>query len=175
MTNLNFLRIFVMIHGKIGNRNRETAKIWICTSLKSDIYYFRFVSETIDVKPTTLPSREQNLVKIRTADVIVRQPSYGATAWKPGRDYKTLAEVLKPVCLVYIIYMYFVCPHSTRLCLQQHFQNQFFKAIIWLTYVLYWKCLSAYWSVPCEIQKTSKSGVNPSIQPGVCQDHIFNH
>jgi len=48
---------------KCGNHRRKTAKIEICTPLKSEIY-FGLVSETIGVNPTTFPSRKQNLVKI---------------------------------------------------------------------------------------------------------------
>ena len=41
---------------KRGNRNRETAKIGICTSLKS-VIYFHFISDTISVQPTTFANR----------------------------------------------------------------------------------------------------------------------
>jgi len=48
---------------KRSNSDQETAKIGICTLLKFEIY-FRFVSQTIGVEPTTFPNRVQNLVKI---------------------------------------------------------------------------------------------------------------
>ena len=48
---------------KYVHHNREIAKIRICTTLKSGIY-FRFVSETIIVGPATFPSRMQNFLKI---------------------------------------------------------------------------------------------------------------
>ena len=49
--------------GKYVNRNRETAKIGFCTSLKS-VNYFRFVPETIAFETITFLSGMQNLVKI---------------------------------------------------------------------------------------------------------------
>ena len=49
--------------GKYGHHSRKTAKIGLCTSLKS-VIYFPFVSETIALETTTFLSGMQNLVKI---------------------------------------------------------------------------------------------------------------
>jgi len=48
--------------GKYVHHKRETAKIGIRTPLKLYVY-FRFVSETTGIKPTTFPSRTQSFME----------------------------------------------------------------------------------------------------------------
>jgi len=66
-----------------GNCKQGTAKIGICTPLKSDVH-FRFVSETTGIDPTTFPSHKQNLVKFGEE---LWTYSF-ENGWKPKRDTK---------------------------------------------------------------------------------------